>query len=68
MEEQEINEEIKIVYKELSKIAEENGFYLMPTSFYNKMMNVIEKLKREIIRARNSRDNWRIKYERMKNS
>lgn len=38
---------IEKIYKELSKQASENGYYLIPKSFYEKLFNAIESLKSE---------------------
>lgn len=39
--------EIQEVYKEMSKQASDNGYYLIPKSFYEKLFNGLDSLKIE---------------------
>ncbi len=62
-----MTKEIKELYKELSKQASQDGYYLIPKTFYEKLFNIIESLRDDIKRVRTSRDSWRSKYYGLKN-
>ncbi len=46
----------KQTIKEMRKIAEDNGFYLMPAILYSKMFNTIESIRKERDALRLRRD------------
>ena len=45
--------------KQLTEIAKREGYVLLPKSYYERLFNGFEKLKRDIIRARESRDKYK---------
>jgi len=58
--------EEKELLKQLTEIAEKEGYVLLPKSYYARLFNGFEKLQREVKRARESRNKWRLKYESTK--
>lgn len=54
---------IKEINQILSKIAKENGYYVIPIKYMDQLVNNFEKLKRQNKRLSDSRDLWKNKYE-----
>jgi len=52
--------------KQLTEIAKKEGYVLLPKSYYSRLFDGFEKLKREVKRARNGRDKWRDKYKELR--
>ena len=48
--------------KQFTEIANKEGYVLIPKSYYERLFNGFDKLKRSIDSARESRDNWKKKY------
>jgi hypothetical protein len=63
--ENEEKQTIKELYDGMLEVAEANHpeFYIMPKSFYNRIIDKIQYLERALKNAQKSRDNWRKKYE-----
>ena len=59
--------EEKELLNQFTEIAKKEGYVLLPKSYYERFFNGFEKLKREIKRARESRDNFRKKFYDLKN-
>ncbi len=59
--------EEKELLNQFTEIAKKEGYVLLPKSYYERLFNGFEKLKREIKRARESRDNFRKKFYDLKN-
>ena len=66
MTNQEIEQETKEVYKEMSEIANNQGYYLIPKSYYEKMFDLIASQKQEIEKIKKSRDSWKSKLKEIK--
>jgi len=49
--------------KQLTEIAKKEGYVLLPKSYYERLFNSFEKLKRELKRARDSRDKLKEKLK-----
>ena len=45
--------------KQLTEIAKKEGYVLLPKSYYERLFNSFEKLKRDMIRAREARDKYK---------
>lgn len=62
-------EDIKEVYEDMESIIKMNPqLYIMPKELYNEIMKKITHLGRELDRARKSRDNWKDKLKKLKES
>lgn len=51
----------KITIRELSKIAENNGFFLCPSNVWNETINTIDQLRTEKKQLIKARDSWKEK-------
>jgi len=45
--------------KQLTEIAERESYVLLPKAYYEKLFNAFDRLKTDMIRARESRDKWK---------
>jgi hypothetical protein len=62
-------EDIKELYGDMESIIKMNPqLYIMPKELYNQIMKKITHLGRELDRARKSRDNWKDKLKKLKES
>ena len=52
--------------KQLTEIANKEGYVLLPRSYYARLFNGFEKLKREVKRARDSRDKLKEELKKWK--
>ena len=60
-------EKIKDLYKDMDSIVKMNPqLYIMPNSLFNSICGKITRLERDIRRAREGRDNWKLKYKQEK--
>ena len=58
----------KELLNQLTEIANKEGYVLLPKSYYERLFNSFEKLQRELNRARESRNNWKNKFKKLKNA
>jgi len=51
----------QLTYKEMSAIADKNGFYLIPMAYYNRMFEEIYNLRNKLKETQKSRNKWKAK-------
>jgi len=49
----------KELLKQFTEIAEREGFVILPKSYYERLFNGFEKLKRDMLSAREARDKYK---------
>ena len=54
------------LHKQLVEIAEKQSYILLPRSYYEKLFNGFDKMKRDIIRAREARDKYKEELRTLK--
>lgn len=62
------NNNLTNIYKELSTQAIKNGYYLIPQSFYDKLINALDYQKTQNKTISESRNKWKKKYYDLKRS
>ena len=51
----------KQLLKQLTEIANKEGYVLIPRSLYERMFNAVEILREELEKSKKSRDSWKKK-------
>ena len=52
--------------KQLTEIAKREGYVLLPKSYYERLFNSFETLKRDIVRIRDARDEYKLELKTLK--
>ena len=61
-----MTEQNELTYKEMSAVADKNGFYLIPMAYYNRMFEEIYNLRKKLESCQKSRDDWKEKLRKEK--
>jgi hypothetical protein len=61
-----MTEQNELTYKEMSAVADKNGFYLIPMAYYNRMFEEIYNLRKKLDEVTKSRDDWKEKLRKEK--